>query len=69
MSERTVILRLEGMPGAPVKQVAAEMQSVSDRLLLPVSLDMNGTHLLTFPGRSVAEIKRDYEQQLRSEKP
>jgi hypothetical protein len=69
MSERNVILRLEGLAGSAVKDIAADMQSVSDRLALPVSLDMNGTHLLTFPGSSVAEIKRDYEQQLRSAHP
>lgn len=66
MTERTVMLRLEGFPGASVSQIGTDMQSVSDRLGLPVALDMNGAHLLTFPGRKVSEIKRDYQAQLAS---
>jgi len=64
MTERNVILRLEGFAGSSVKDIATDMQAVSDRLSLPVALDMNGTHLLTFPGMSVARIKRDYDAQL-----
>ncbi len=66
MIRHNVILRLEGMAGASVKDIGADMQARSDRLGLAVALDMNGTHLLTFPGGSVAEIRRDYETQLRS---
>lgn len=65
MTERNIILRLEGLAGSSVKDIAADMQSVSDRLGLPVALDMNGTHLLTLPGMSVGQIKRDYEAQLK----
>lgn len=67
MTERNVTLRLEGIAGSSVKDIAGDMQSVSDRLGLPVALDMNGTHLLTLPGMSVGEIKRDYEAQLMRE--
>ncbi len=64
MTERNVILRLEGLAGSSVKDIAADMQAVSDRLCLPVALDMNGAHLLTFPRMSVAGIKRDYDAQI-----
>lgn len=64
MTERHVILRLEGLAGSSVKDIATDMQSVSDRLGLAVSLDMNGTRLLTLPGMSVGQIQRDYEAQL-----
>jgi hypothetical protein len=64
MSERNVILRLEGFAGSSVKETAKDMQSVSDRLALPVALSMNGAHLLTFPGMTVASIKQDYEVQI-----
>lgn len=64
MSERNVILRLEGFAGSAVKDIAKDMQSVSDRLALPVALNLNGAHLLTFPGMTVASIKKDYETQI-----
>lgn len=69
MLRHNVKLRLEGFAGAAVKDIAASMQRVSDQLGLPVALDMNGTHLLTFPGGSIADIRRDYEAQLRSSEP
>jgi hypothetical protein len=61
-----VILRLEGMPGASVRDIGRDMQATSDRLGIAVALDMNGTHLLTFPGGTVTAIRKDYETQLRS---
>ena len=61
-----LILPLEGMAGSAVKDIAADMQTAADRFGMMVSLDMNGTHLLAVPGGSVADIKRDYEAQLRS---
>jgi hypothetical protein len=64
MTERNVILRLEGLAGSSVKDIVTDMQAVSDRLCLPVALDMNGAHLLTFPRMSVAWIKRDYDAQI-----
>ena len=69
MSGHNVMLRLEGFAGSRVKDIAADMQATANRLDIAVALDMNGTDLLTFPGASVAEIKRDYETQLRSAEP
>lgn len=69
MTERNVILRLEGLAGSSVKDIVTDMQAVSDRLCLPVTLDMNGAHLLTFPRMSVARIKRDYDAQINSAPP
>ncbi len=69
MTERNVILRLEGLAGSSVKDIVTDMQAVSDRLCLPVALDMNGAYLLTFPRMSVARIKRDYDAQINAAPP
>ena len=47
MTKPNVYLQLEGFPGAAVKDIGTDMQAVSDRLDLPVALNMNGARLLT----------------------
>ena len=59
-----LILPLDALAGSSVKDIARDMIATSKRLDLPVSLDMNGTHLLAFPDSTMAEIGRDYETQL-----
>ena len=66
MTRHNVILPLEGLAGASVKDIAREMIAVSKRLDVAVSLNMNGTRLLAFPTSTMAELQQDYEQQLRS---
>ncbi len=60
----TLILPLEALAGSAVQDIARDMIATAKRLDLPVSLDMNGTHLLAFPDSTMAEIRRDYEAQL-----
>lgn len=66
MTRHNLILPLEGMPGSTVKDIARDMQAAADRFGMMVSLDMNGARLLAVPGGSVADIRKDYEAQLRS---
>ena len=45
------------------------MIAAAKRFEMPVTLDMNGAHLIAFPTSTLADIRRDYEAQLATGDP